>query len=252
MDKPTLSIVMICKNAERHLPEVLGSASFADEIVIVDSGSTDKTAEIARDLTEHFYTRSWTGYSDQKNFAMEKSGCDWILILDSDEVIRKETQEEIKKIIAENPGENCFEIVFDNIIFGKDMGGVMTKPVLFRRGKAKFKGKVHEKLLCEKPWGKLENRILHYAYDDLKQYFEKFNTYTSLDATQLLEGGRRSIVWVLVYGMLYRGSKDFARRYLYHGLWRHGFEGFLFSLLSGLYRVVQYAKYALMIKEKRK
>jgi len=182
-----LSIVILTNNSEKHLKEVLKSASFVDEIIIYDNGSEDNTIQIAKQFTnvKIVIDKNWEGFGIQKQKAVKKAKNNWIFVLDSDEIITEKLQKEILKTIK-NPKFDAYFVPRLNNFFGKWMKHTGLFPDysirLFNKTKCKFNNrKVHESVEA-KNTGYLKNYFLHYAYDNIEEFINKQNRYSSLGA----------------------------------------------------------------------
>ena len=142
MDGLSLSVVIITLNEEANLARTLTSVTWADEIIIVDSGSTDRTRDVAESFRATFYVEPWSGFASQKNSALAKANGDWILSLDADEEVEPTLAEEIRTVLAANPSVAGFRIPRKNFFLGRWIkhGGFYPDPKLrlFRRGKGTF------------------------------------------------------------------------------------------------------------------
>lgn len=241
-----ISVFMIVKNEEKNLPRALESAKWADEIVIVDSLSTDRTVGIATSFTkpDKVFMRAFTDYADQKNFAMSKATGDWLLSLDADEEITPELAHEIRAVMAAGVDHTAYRIRRRSQIFGRWFrfsGTQDDKPVrLFRRGTARFTGPVHEEVEVKGSTGELRNRMNHYTYPTTAGYIERFNRYTSMEAEYLHSLGRRPgflDYWIKPWAM-------FFKLFIFRQGFRDGVEGFAFCCLSGFYVFSKHAKLA--------
>src|SRR5215467_10342255 len=187
----TLSIAIVTLNEEANLPRTLASVRWADEIVVVDSGSTDRTCEIAREYGARVVVESWRGYTAQKNYALELCAKDWILSLDADEEASPELVEEIRAVLA---GDMLAGGYFDgysmprrNLFLGRWMkhGGFYPDPKLrlFRRGKAYSTGRdPHDRFEMRngEPVGGFKGALIHHTYPTLNLYLEHMNRYSSV------------------------------------------------------------------------
>lgn len=240
-----LSIVISSFNSEEKIEECLKSASFADEIIVVDGTSTDKTLEIAKKYTSKIFVRpNHPMLNTNKNFGFSKAKNEWILSLDTDERITKELQEEIKSEITNNKSEvNGFWIPRKNIIFGKWIAHSGWYPDhqlrLIRRGKGKFEEQhVHEMIRVEGEVGYLKNNILHYNYDSILQFLQKAGTiYAPNEADQLLKNG-----YILDWKDSIRFPlKEFLSRFFAREGYRDGLHGLVLSMLMAFYHLVVFA-----------
>jgi glycosyltransferase involved in cell wall biosynthesis len=187
----SLSVVIITLNEEANLARTLPSVAWADEIIIVDSGSTDGTREIAGSFHAKFFEESWKGFGAQKNSALEKASGDWILSLDADEEVEPALADEIQQTLAANPSVTGFWIPRKNFFLGRWIrhGGFYPDPKLrlFRRGAGSFEERlVHEDMRLQGATARLKNHLLHHAYPTLETYLEHMNRYSSLGAEMLV------------------------------------------------------------------
>ncbi|MBI5573996.1 MAG: glycosyltransferase family 2 protein [Elusimicrobia bacterium] len=246
-----ISAIIITKNEEYNLPRCLESVKWADEIIVVDSGSTDSTIEIARRFGAKVFENQWQGYGAQKNFAIDKATNDWILSIDADEEVSPELQEEIKKVI-QNPGNYAaFKIPRKLIFQGKFLRWGSCYPNyqirLFHKGKAKFNlDFVHEKLVVDGKIGLLKGSLLHYSYKDLSDYFDRFNCYTTLDAQKRFSKGKKFYFWYYIQPLLRFFNMYFLRLGLLDGL-----QGFIWAVLCSFYNFVKFLKLKELRNEKK-
>lgn len=237
-----LSAVLITLNEARRLEDCLRSVDFADEIIIVDSGSTDATADIAALFKARFVTRPLDHFAGQKNYALSLAQGEWLLQIDADERVSPELRGQILQILHAPKAEEAYRIHRLNHIFGKPLrhgsnGG--DYPLrLIRRGYGTFEGLVHEAIKPRGRTGCLQGPLIHYSTPSLDAYFSKFDLYTGLDARQTLtQKGRPSLVHLLAAP---------PARFLYFGIFRLGFldgwRGLLFELLSAYYLFIKGVK----------
>ncbi|MDO9263246.1 MAG: glycosyltransferase family 2 protein, partial [Desulfosalsimonadaceae bacterium] len=193
----TLSVILIAKNEEDRIERCLRSvAPIADEILVLDSGSTDRTKEIAGQFTEKVFETDWPGYGPQKQRALEKVVGDWVLSIDADEELSPELCEEIQQTLAAGPPEVGFKLPWTVTVFGATLnhGRSARAPLrLFRREGARFTDAlVHETVLL--PKGKiktLKGRLIHYTHRDFGHYLEKNRQYAWLGAKQRHAKGKK-------------------------------------------------------------
>jgi glycosyltransferase involved in cell wall biosynthesis len=244
--RKTLSIAMIAMNEEANLPRTLDSVRWADEIVIVDSGSTDRTLEIAHSFGAKTTYHAITGHGEQKNIALDLCTSDWILLLDADEVLTPELQQEIRQLLACEDGAvpkfGAYWIPRLNLIFGRWVrhGGFYPdrKLRLFKRGSARLSEGVgpHSTPQFLGPKGKLKHDMLHYAYPTLTIYLEHMNRYSSEIAKLLYKKGRTSKSWL---AFLWNAVANPVATFIYNYFFRLGFldgrEGLLLHLNHSVY-----------------
>src|ERR1017187_568550 len=178
----TLSVVLITLNEAANLPRTLKSVSWAQEIVAVDSGSTDSTARIAKAAGARVFMEPWKGFAAQKNSAIAHATSDWVLSLDADEELSPEPVHELQALLANEHPFSAYPIPRLNHVLGRPLphGGYWPDPKLrlFRRGAARFADRpVHETMEAEGPVGTLKNPLLHHCYPTLEDYIEHMNRY---------------------------------------------------------------------------
>jgi glycosyltransferase involved in cell wall biosynthesis len=180
-----LSIVIITKNEENFIYDAIKSSLFADEVLVLDSGSIDKTCEIAKELGTKVYFQEWLGFGAQKNKAIELATNNWVFVLDSDERITQELKNEICEILT-NPNKDGFFVSRLNNFFGKNIKTCGLYPDysirLFDKTKAKFNDvPVHESVQLKSNVGYLKNHMIHLAYESIEEFIQKQNKYSSLN-----------------------------------------------------------------------
>ncbi len=181
-----LSITIITKNSEKTIKKAINSAKFADEIVVIDSGSTDSTVNICKEFGCKVIKKEWMGFGKQKQYAVDNCKNEWVFVLDSDEVITKELQNEIANTLKK-PKYNGYKVARLNYFFGKAIKHCGLYPDytirLFNKKMGKFSDdKVHEKIIINTEIGTLKNHMLHFAYDSIEEFISKQNRYSSLNA----------------------------------------------------------------------
>lgn len=238
-----LTVTVITKNEAADIGDALASVAFADEIVVVDSHSTDDTVAIARRFTDRVVARDWAGYVDQKNHAASLASHDWILSLDADERATPELASEITALLAGAPGAAAFRIPRVTWHLGRWIRTTDWYPDyqtrLYDRRAARWTGAhVHEAVTVEGPIGQLHGELQHYAYRDIADHLETIDRYTTYAARQMRDAGRTS-------GLLQIAGHPplaFLRNYLAHGGIRDGATGFIISALNAYYVFLKFAK----------
>jgi glycosyltransferase involved in cell wall biosynthesis len=238
----TLSVAMIAMNEEANLPRTLESVRWADEIVIVDSGSTDRTLEIADSFGARTSYHPISGHGEQKNIALDLCTSDWILLLDADEVLTPGLQDEIRRVLNGEPEYGAYWIPRRNLIFGRWMrhGGFYPdrKLRLFRRGAARLSEGVgpHATPQFKGRKGKLRHDMLHYAYPDLNVYLEHMNRYSSEIAKLLKNEGRISKpLPAFIWNAVLNPAATFVYNYFFRLGFLDGREGLLLHLNHSVY-----------------
>ncbi|HOX86578.1 MAG TPA: glycosyltransferase family 2 protein [bacterium] len=238
-----LSVIVITYNEEKNIAACLESVAWADEIIVVDSKSPDRTVEIARQYTEHVYSTDFMGYAANKNFALAHASGDWVLWLDADERVTPELAQEIRHTLDQPSAVHGYEISRKAFFLGRWIRHCGWYPGyvlrLFRRESGRFNDrKVHEGLELSGERRRLHNDLLHFTDMDLEHYFDKFNQYTSLAAEDLADKQRHARLWDL----LLRPTFLFIKMYLFKRGFLDGVQGWMLCLLSSAYVAVKYAK----------
>lgn len=244
----TLSVVLITLNEALNLPCTLRSVNWAQEIIVVDSGSTDDTVGIARAAGARVVEEGWKGFAAQKNFAIEKAGCDWVLSLDADEEVSPELAREIQALMLAEPPFSAYRIPRLNHFLGRPLrhGGYWPDPKLrlFRRGTSRFSERaVHETMEFAGPTGQLKSPLLHHCYPTLDDYVEHMNRYSTLSARMLVDQGRapHSVAGLLLHSMV-NPAATFVYNYFFRLGFLDGTAGLLQHLNHAVYIHWKYAK----------
>ena len=243
MSGPRLSAVVITLNEEERLRACLESVAWADEIVIVDAESQDKTAQIAREFTERVVVRPWPGFALQKNFALDLARGDWILSLDADEEVSAELREEVARTIADPTAADGYAMPRRNVFWGQWVrhGGMYPdwQVRLFRRGQARFLDRdVHESVRVEGRVGRLRGALLHRSYRDVADFLARADRYSTLAAEEWVRSGRPGRARDVVLQPLGR----FLGMYLLRLGCLDGWRGLLLATLYAYYVGMRAAK----------
>lgn len=211
-----VSAVVITRNAATQLDECLASIAFADEIVVVDSGSDDNTCEIAARRGARVVHKEWLGFGRQKQFAVDQATHDWVLCIDADERVSPALNESIRRALV-SPASPVYRMARRNRFLGRWLlhgeGYPDWSPRLFDRNRARWSDDaVHEKVLYVVTPGTLEGDLMHDSAEDLASYLAKQNRYTTLAARQLYEAGRAAGGLKLVFSPLFRFFKFYVLR----------------------------------------
>ena len=238
-----LSVVIITRNEEVNLPRCLESVKWADEIVIVDSASTDRTLEIAREYGARIFSPEWRGFGPAKQEGVERAEGEWILSVDADEVVVPELAHEIREATENSADIAGYYVPRRTQFLGRWIYhcGWYPDPVLrlFRKANGSFNDSVvHEKVELNGKVARLQHDLLHYSYRSLDSYFDKFNRYTTLAAVEAHRRGRCSGVNRIVFKPL----ACFIKHYVLKRGFLDGLEGLIISVLSSCYVMVKYAK----------
>jgi glycosyltransferase involved in cell wall biosynthesis len=249
----SLSVIVICCNNKATIRRCLESVSWADEIVVVDGGSTDGTLDIARELaTKVHQPADWPGHGPQKNRALDLATGDWVFSLDSDEWITPEVRAEIEAAIAAPGDKTAFMLPRRSSFCGRFMrhSGWWPDYVrrLFRRGTARFSDdRGHDRLIVNGAVGRFSSPIHHETVTSLEQLIDKMNTYSAMTARNLHENGRRaSILTALLHG-----GWAFFRTYFLRAGFLDGREGMMLAIANAENSYYRYAKLALLGKPRK-
>jgi glycosyltransferase involved in cell wall biosynthesis len=246
--RATLSIAMIARNEEANLPRTLDSVRWADEIVIIDSGSTDRTPEIALSYgAKHSFNRDFRGFGPQKDLAIDTCTCDWIFLLDADEVVTPELAEEIQQVLK-NPQYDAYWQPRVNLFLGRWIrhGGFYPdrKLRLFKRGVARMAGaEPHGTPQCSCPAGVLKHDLLHYAYPTFRLYLTHMNGYSS-DSTPILLGKRKTSgsLPAFIGNIILNPILTFIKNYFFRLGFLDGRAGFILHFNHSVYIHWKYVK----------
>jgi len=244
----TLSVAIITKNEEANLPRTLESVRWADEIVVVDCGSTDNTVEIAKDFGAKVFHEPWRGFGTQKNFAIEQCSSAWVLSLDADEEVTPGLALEIRQLLAGTPAVEAYFIPRRNLFLGRwiKYGGYWPDPKLrlFRKGAAWFEERaVHETVQYSGKTSTLQGSLIHHAYPTLNSYLGHMNRYSSLAAEQAIAKGKTSKgLPAFVWNVLLNPAATFLYNYFFRLGFLDGREGLLLHLYHSAYVSWKYAK----------
>lgn len=239
-----LSVAIIAMNEEGIIGKTLNAVkNIADEIIVVDSHSTDKTVEIAEAMGAKVFVEDWKGDGLQKQSAMDKCQGEWILYLDADEVVSEGLANKIVDIIHNEKEKKIFTINFQGVCFGKILnhGGWDSSYHirLIKRGYAYWNANyVHPEFVTDEKIYKIKEKIYHYTYDSLEDYFNKFNSYTTQAAIQLYNERRKAGVVKIILDPIYK----FIRNYIFRLGFLDGKEGFVLAASQALYTMAKYYK----------
>jgi glycosyltransferase involved in cell wall biosynthesis len=242
-----LSVVIIARDEEKHLPAALDSVRWADEIVVVDSGSRDRTAAIARERGANVVvTDDWPGFGPQKNRALDLATRDWVLSIDADERVTPALRQEIEAIVSSGGGAHeAYEIPRLSSYCGRFMrhGGWWPDRVtrLFRRGSARFsEDLVHEKVVVRGSTGRLASHLEHLAFEDFEEVLRKVDAYSTANAKMMHARGKRGSLASAVL----HGGWAFFRTYVLQAGFLDGRHGFMLAVSNAEGTYYRYLKLA--------
>lgn len=230
--KNKVSTVIITVNEEKNILDCLESVKWADEIIIVDSESNDKTVEIGKKYTTKVFVKKWEGYAIQKSYALSLANNEWVLSLDADERVTDKLAEEILSLDLEKY-DGC-EIKRDNYFLGKVIKGCGWgndyQLRLFRKSKTRLSDRViHEKFIVDGKIFKLKNTMLHYSYNNLSEAFAKINNYSTLEALEKSNRKKVNSFTLIAVPIL---------SFLQHFIIRKGFIDGLYGLIISLMHAI--------------
>jgi glycosyltransferase involved in cell wall biosynthesis len=240
---PNLSVTIITLNEADHIGAAIDSASWADEVIVVDAGSSDGTVDIARARGVTVATRAWTGYVDQKNYAAGLARNDWIFSLDADERITPQLRDEIRALLAAAPPASGYRVPRVTFHLGRWMRTTDFYPDfqtrLYDRRAARWRGRyVHESVTVDGAAGVLKSELQHYSYRDLRDHLDRINAYSTLAARQMHEAGRRAGP----IDLLVHPPAAFLRNYVLRRGFLDGTAGLTLSAVNAYSVFLKFAK----------
>lgn len=247
-----VTAIVLTKNEESQLPDLLDNIKkFTDHILIVDSGSTDNTVNLAESMNATVIYRAWTNdFAAQRNFALDHVKTTWVLYLDADERVSDELATSIKSIVTTHQPDTAFSIKRHSVVFGKELKKGAMKPDLVMRlfptDSVNWVNKVHERPICNLTIKKLPGYIKHFSYTSWEQYWQKFNQYTTIWAENAYASGKKT--------SFFQASLHSLLGFLKMGLLRGGFLegrlGFIFTYYHAVYTFTKYIKLLELIRVK--
>ncbi len=245
-----ISVIVITKNEAASIARCLESVSWADEIIVLDSGSTDDTVSICREYTPNVHQTDWPGFGPQKNRALDRASGDWVLSLDADEWVMPALRDEIARVVAQPQDVAAFRVPRLSSFCGKFMrhSGWWPDHVvrLFRRGAAKFSDDVvHERVVVDGKTGTLHTPLMHETFVDLEELLAKMNNYSTLSAQDKHRDGKRTGLSKAVA----RAAWAFIRTYFLRGGFLDGREGFMLAVATAEGTYYRYVKLLLLQKK---
>lgn len=236
-----LAVLILAGNEKMHIGDCVKSAKFADEVIVIHSGGSDGTAEIAENCgAKVVYHPMTEGFAAQRNFALTATDAEWVMFLDADERISGELAAEIGVHI--NTGCSGYKMPRCNIFLGRWIRGCGWYPDyclrLFKREQAKYTGLVHEKVHIIGEIGILKNALQHFSYRNIEHYMNKLNKYTSLAAEQMSEDGRKAAFTDITLRPVF----TFIKMYILKRGFQDGVPGLIVSILSSVYVFIKYLK----------
>lgn len=254
MEKIKISVVIIAKNEEKNIAACLDSVKWADEIIVVDGFSTDKTADIARARGAKVIEHKFTGaFADDRNIGMDAATSDWVLQLDADDIATEGFKDKVRKVLDDNKeGHVVYKFRRVNFFLGHSMnhGGFHHYiPNLVNRKNVRFEGKVHEIPVYEGSVGTIEADIEHHPFDSISQFIDRQNRYTDIAAGDILNKEGKLPASRIRSEMIGKSFRIFWKSYFRKKGYREGFYGLIFAILFSLINFMKWAKYWEMVKD---
>ena len=246
-----VSAVIISRNEEKHIARCLASLTWADEILVVDAESTDRTPGICRDPQApwagkiRFLTRAWTGFKDQRTHAMNEARNHWLLVVDSDEACTPELAQKIQALMTSGPSgppHRAYKVRRIEYFLGKPIHHGIWNPSyqdrFFHRAGVKYVNDIHEYPVFPQPPHEIHEPLLHAPDFEPERFLEKMNKYTTIEARDRVRQGRRTNWFRIVFAF----PAMFLKNYFYYGAYKDGMHGFVISVLEGVSRAVRHVK----------
>jgi glycosyltransferase involved in cell wall biosynthesis len=239
-----LTVTVITKNEENNITDCLKSVSFADEIIVVDSGSTDKTVEMARHFTDKVIYNPWPGHIEQKKFALDRASNNWILSIDADERVSDKLREEIIHVMRNpKPGTYGYEMPRKVFYLGRwieHSGWYPDRRIrLFRKDAGCWGGiNPHDTVILKGKCERLSGDLYHYTYDNLAHHLRTMNFYTDISSREYAEMGRVATLFHLIFHPAF----SFVKKLFLKQGFRDGIPGFIIAVSSAYYVFLKYAK----------
>lgn len=241
---PTLTVIIPTFNEESFVEGALHSVLFADEIIVIDSFSTDKTPDISKKYVSKFLQRKFDNFSNQKNFALKEATSDWVLFLDADERVTHSLEMEIKHTISHTQ-HSGFKINFPHFFMNRFLYYESDMVVrLVKREGSLYMGDVHEKLHVPGSIGTLKNDMIHYTYKGLEHFIRKREVYAWFQAGILFKKNERPTF----FKMMFRPAFRFFKSYVLKGGFRDGIPGLAVAAITSYGVFQRYVKLMLLHK----
>ncbi len=253
MNIKTLTVQIMTKNEEGKIRRCLESVKWADEIVIIDGYSTDHTIDICKEYNAKIIQHKFNGsFETDCNLGIENATSDWILKIDADEIVADSLRKEIEYILEHDSEYSAFKFRRKNFFLGHFMkyGGWYHYILsFFRRGKAHYKGCIHETLVVDGKIGQLEGDCEHYPFNSLSEFIERHNRYSGIEAKKILDSQGVLDLKVIMYNLKIKPLKRFWKFYVKKQGFREGIYGFIFSVLFAWVHFLNWAKYWELVKD---
>lgn len=237
-----LSVVIIAGNEEKNIRDCLESVKWADEIILIDSESTDNTREIAKEYTSLIYLKKWEGFVPQRKYSIEKTSYNWVLSIDADERVEEKLKLEIKELLNSNNKKNGYWIPRQNYFLNKVIKSCGWYPDyqmrLFNKNFVQLSDrKVHEGFEVEGETGRLNNHLIHFTHQNITDTIKKINDYSYLQALEKKEGKR-----VKAINLILNPVAAFLNHFIGRKGYKDGIHGLMVSLIHMMTNLLTYMK----------
>lgn len=245
-----VTVALLTLNEEKSIARCLASVAWADEILLVDGGSSDRTLEIARDSKAPWAKslqvrqRAWTGFRDQRNFCLEHASHDWILVIDADEECSPELRTRLEGLLSMEKGPPflAYKVRRVEYFLGKAIHHGIWNPSyqdrFYHRGGVRYVNEVHEYPVFPSAPQMIHEPLLHWPDFHPEKFLEKMNKYTTIEARERVKSGQRTHVFRILFAF----PAMFLKNYFYYGAYKDGMHGFVISILEGISRAVRHVK----------
>lgn len=242
----SLTAVVLSFNSAKKIPACLDSLrGWVDEIIVIDGDSRDNTRQIAESYGASFYTHSFLGaFSEERNFGAEKAKGDWVLQLDSDEVLTREFKNLCDSVLSSTQ-YRAFKFKRKNFFLGHPMlhgGWHHWSQHLYKKGFAHYEGRVHETMIVDGQVGQIEADILHYPFDSIAEFLDRQNRYTDLQVQDIIDTEKGLSLKKIRYNLTWRPLKLFKKMYWDKRGHKDGMYGLIFSVLFALVHFLKWVK----------
>lgn len=253
MEKIKITVAVITKNEERHIAKCLASVAWADDVVVVDGFSTDKTIDIAKSLGARVVEHKFTGsFADERNTGNQNAKYDWVLHIDADDIATDDFRKKLSEALSGNTGEVIYKFRRRNFFLGHSMdhGGFHHYiPNLVNRKHVKYEGDVHEVPVYKGAMGAIDADINHYPFDSIDQFIQRQNRYAGIAAGKMLETEGVLNERLIKRGLVNKTFKVFWKSYVKKQGYKDGIYGLVFGMLFAFINFLKWAKYWELVKK---